>query len=72
MVFVAVSCWAVETVWRRDGHMNIWVAAMLLGGLAIVAITAVIITNIALRDAASEHRASIVHAIAELVRALHR
>jgi hypothetical protein len=51
--------------------MNIWGAAVLLTGLMIIAITTVIITGTALRDTASQDRADILRAIAELVRALH-
>lgn len=69
-VLVAASSGAVEAAWRKDGHMNIWGAAVLLAGLVIIAITAVIITGLALKDTASKDRAGILRAIAELVRQL--
>lgn len=69
-VLMAAPSGAVEAAWRKDGHMNIWGAAVLLAGLMIIAITTVIITGTALRDTASQDRAGILRAIAELVREL--
>lgn len=69
-MLVAASSGAVEAAWRKDRHMNIWEAAVLLAGLMIIAITTVIITGTALRDTASQDRADILRAIAKLVREL--
>jgi hypothetical protein len=69
-VLVAAPSGVVKATWRKDGHMNIWEAAMLLAGLTIIAIAIVIITGMALRDTASQDRAGILRAIAELVREL--
>ncbi|MFG1858407.1 hypothetical protein [Actinomadura geliboluensis] len=50
--------------------MNIWEAAVLLAGPVIIAITAVIITSMALKDTAPHDRAGILRAAAELMREL--
>lgn len=52
--------------------MDIWEALVLLTGLVILATTTVIITGMALKGTASQDRASILRAIAELVRELRR
>ncbi|MET8380057.1 hypothetical protein [Streptomyces microflavus] len=48
-----------------------WAAAF-LAGLAIIATTAVAITGLALKDTASQDRAGILRAVAELVQELRR
>ncbi|MFJ3824981.1 hypothetical protein [Streptomyces nodosus] len=50
--------------------MDIRWAAVLLAGVAILAIAAVTITGLALKDTASQDRAGILRAVAELVREL--
>jgi hypothetical protein len=47
--------------------MEIWAVVALLIGLVIRAVTAVIITGLALRDAASKDRAGILRATADLL-----
>ncbi|WP_326583761.1 hypothetical protein OG250_34570 [Streptomyces sp. NBC_00487] len=51
--------------------MDIWWAAVLLAGLAILAIALVTITGMALKDTASQDRAGILRAVAAFVRGLH-
>ncbi|MBT2454893.1 hypothetical protein [Streptomyces sp. ISL-86] len=50
--------------------MDIQWAAVILAGLAILAIAAVTITGLALKDTDSQDRAGILHAVAGLVREL--
>ncbi len=67
---MVASSGAMQAAWRKDGHMDICGAVVLLAGLVILAATAVVITGMALKDTASQDRASILRAIATLVRAL--
>lgn len=50
--------------------MDIWLAAVPLAGLAILAIALVTITALALKDTPSQDRATILHAVAACVRGL--
>ncbi|SNT59852.1 hypothetical protein [Actinacidiphila glaucinigra] len=50
--------------------MDIQLAAVLLAGVAILAIAAVTITGLALKGTASQDRARILKAVAELLREL--
>ncbi|MFF3617494.1 hypothetical protein [Streptomyces sp. NPDC002580] len=52
--------------------MDIWWAAVLVAGFAILATAVVIITGMALKDTASQDRADILRAVAAFVRELRR
>ncbi|MFJ4836192.1 hypothetical protein ACIP79_40830 [Streptomyces sp. NPDC088747] len=50
--------------------MEIWEVGVLLAGPVVLATAAVIIASLALKDTASQDRANILYAIAELMRGL--
>ncbi|MFJ6000312.1 hypothetical protein [Streptomyces sp. NPDC092370] len=52
--------------------MDIWWAAVLMAGLAILATAVVTITGMALKGTASQDRADILRAVAAFVRELRR
>ncbi|GGM06326.1 hypothetical protein GCM10010129_57510 [Streptomyces fumigatiscleroticus] len=52
--------------------MDVWTAVVPLAGLAILAISTVIITGMALKGTAPQDRAGILRAVAEVVREIRR
>lgn len=71
IVAVSAPAGAVQAArWKGFWPMNTWGTLVLLVAMAIPATAAVIIVRTALRDAASQDRASILNAIAQLVREL--